>query len=71
MKSPLPSNAENKAAEAQKFQSFSKFNLVGVRDDLVNMLAEIGRTGIFSEYTRHDISHIDTLLGMLDWLVVP
>ena len=29
----------------------------------------IGREGIFSTYTRHDISHIDAMLKMLDWIV--
>jgi molecular chaperone HtpG len=71
MDNSLPSKAERNAAQAQEFRSFSKFNLVGAREDLKQFLSEIGRNGIFSEYTRHDISHIDTLLGMLDWIVVP
>ena len=33
------------------------------------MLGLIGRDGIFSTYTRHDISHIDSMLRMLDWLI--
>lgn len=67
---PLPSRAENEAVRAQAFHLFSKFNLVGVRNDLGSLLVEIGRNGIFSEYTRHDITHIDTLLGMLEWVVI-
>jgi molecular chaperone HtpG len=29
----------------------------------------IGREGIFDQYTRHDISHIDEMLQNLKWLV--
>jgi len=67
----LPSIAERKAIEAQSLRVLSRFNLAGVRETLKPLLNEIGRHGIFSEYTRHDISHVDTLLGMLDWIVVP
>ncbi len=33
------------------------------------MLALIGREGIFSTYSIHDISHVDSMLAMLDWLI--
>ena len=71
LKKALPSEAERKAAEAQLLFFLSKFNLAGVRNVFVPLLNEIGRNGIFAEYTRHDISHIDTLVGMLEWIVVP
>jgi len=35
----------------------------------VVLLSLIGRDGIFDEYTRHDISHIDSLLESLNWIV--
>ncbi|MGD0638852.1 MAG: ATP-binding protein, partial [Nitrososphaerales archaeon] len=38
---------------------------------VARILEIIGRDGIFAEYTRHDISHINKLLEMLDWLVPP
>ena len=65
----LPSRAEQAAQKAQNFSFLSHFNLVGARSSLVALLREIGSNGLFSEYTRHDISHVDTLLGMLDWVI--
>lgn len=67
----LSSTAELSAIQAQQLQSLSRFNLLGAKEGLETLLAQIGRDGIFTEYTRHDISHIDTLLRMLDWIVVP
>jgi molecular chaperone HtpG len=67
--SPLPSRAENSAYKAQTLEPFSRFNLVGVRNSLKDLLAQIGRSDIFSQYTKHDISHIDVLLEMLNWVI--
>ena len=36
---------------------------------MAQVLDLIGRDGIFSTYTVHNISHIDAMLSMLDWLV--
>jgi hypothetical protein len=71
MSHPLSSTAEIKAAEARGLPSFSRFNLAGAKNDLEILLRQIGRNGIFAEYTNHDISHIDSLLAILEWLVVP
>jgi len=71
MNPSLSSAAEKKALEAQMLPSFARFNLAGAKNDLEILLKQIGREGIFAEYTSHDVSHIDTLLGMLEWLVVP
>jgi len=71
MAAQLSSNAEKLAAQSQELQSFSRFNLVGVKQGLEVFLNQFGRDGIFHEYTKHDLSHIDTLLQMLDWVVVP
>jgi hypothetical protein len=30
----------------------------------------VGREGVFSQYTKHDISHIEEMLRILDWLVL-
>ncbi|HEV2133363.1 MAG TPA: ATP-binding protein [Terracidiphilus sp.] len=68
-KQPLPSCAENRAYKAQSLTAFSGFNLVGVRTNLEELLNQIGRNDLFAEYTKHDISHIDKLLGMLDWII--
>lgn len=34
------------------------------------MLNHIGREKMFSEYTKHDISHVDGMLGLLDDIIV-
>lgn len=33
------------------------------------MLAHIGDGGLFDEYTKHDISHIDKMLESLDFII--
>ena len=66
----LKSSAERFAEEATKLQEFRKVNLGGIKDTVAEVLDLIGRVeGIFSTYTKHDISHIDSMLQMLDWLV--
>jgi molecular chaperone HtpG len=65
----LPSNAENQADKARQLPGFSNLSLPGLRQEIATMLGLIGRDGIFSTYTRHDISHIDAMLQMLDWLI--
>lgn len=70
MNPQLTSVAEQRALAAQELQCFSRFNLLGTKIGLETLLAQIGRDGIFASYTKHDISHIDTLLHMLDWVVV-
>lgn len=65
----LTSNAEKLAEEAESFLAFSGLKLAHIKDQLEKLLALIGREGIFDEYTQHDISHIDKMLSILDWLV--
>jgi len=68
----LNSHAEALAVAATKLPSFRNLNLAGVKDQVAEILNLIGRVeGIFSTYTKHDISHIDTMLKMLDWLIPP
>jgi len=62
---------EKKASEANSFGAFINCNLPAIKDSLTNLLELIGRDGIFGEYTRHDISHVNKLLEMSDWLVPP
>lgn len=65
----LKSVAEEHAKEATTLTSFSSINIIGLKESLQNMLSLIGRDGIFDEYTKHDISHVDTMLSMLDDLI--
>ena len=61
--------AEKKAQEAERLAGFDGINLLGLKRKLKTILGLIGRDGIFDEYTMHDISHIDTMLVSLDWLI--
>ena len=61
--------AENQADRACDLEAFSGLNLAHIRRKLTEMLAQIGANGLFEEYTRHDISHIDAMLKSLDFLI--
>ena len=50
---------------------FSGLNLLHVKRQVAQLLQQIGGQGIFDEYTRHDISHIDVMLGMLTDCIIP
>jgi len=68
----LLTNAEKKADEARRLPSFKGLSLIDVRSKIAQMLGLIGRVeGVFTTYTVHDISHIDAMLKMLDWLIPP
>lgn len=65
----LKTHAEKKALEAEELPAFSGIKLLHIKRQLELLLGLIGRDGIFDEYTRHDISHIDEMLNILDWLI--
>jgi len=62
---------EKRASEAPKLEAFSQLSLHGIRQGVTKLLELIGTEGIFREYTRHEISHVDRLLEMLAWIVPP
>ncbi|MBE9535031.1 MAG: ATP-binding protein [Proteobacteria bacterium] len=69
---PLVTYAEKQADAARNIDGFKDFALDGVRDKVTMILNMIGRVdGVFSTYTLHDISHVDAMLNMLEWLVPP
>lgn len=65
------SQIEKRASEAPQYEAFNRASLHGIKDAVAKLLELIGRDGVFREYTRHDISHINRLLEMLDWIVPP
>lgn len=65
----LKTQAELAAKQAEVLPAFSGLNLLHIRRELSHLLSLIGRDGIFDEYTRHDISHIDKMLSGLEWLI--
>ncbi|MFJ6200010.1 ATP-binding protein [Micromonospora sp. NPDC092111] len=69
MSSPLLTTAELRAQEATALSAFSGINLVKIRSEVAEALSHFGRLGIFHEYTKHDISHVDGMLRLYDWLI--
>lgn len=69
MTSPLMSFAERKAEEAIDLEAFSGFSLTKFRSDVQEALSTIGRLGIFEQYTKHDISHVDGILASFEWII--
>jgi molecular chaperone HtpG len=68
----LYSNSEKYAQEATKLPNFNKIALAGVKEKVAELLDLIGRNHeIFATYTKHDISHINAMLGLLDWIIPP
>ncbi len=65
----LKTNAEKYAAEAESLPAFSGVSLLHIKRNVAELLGQIGGNGIFDAYTRHDISHINEMLEMLDWLI--
>jgi molecular chaperone HtpG len=65
----LNSNAEKRAEKAENLQAFSGLKLLHVKKQVASILNQIGKDGIFDEYTKHDISHIDYMLKSLDMII--
>src|SRR5712692_4791307 len=65
----LSTNAEQLADKSRNLPSFKNLSLPGIKEQVAQILSLIGRDGIFSTYTRHDITHIDVMLCMLEWLI--
>lgn len=69
MSNELRTNAEQLADKSRELSNFKNLSLPGVKEQVAEIISLIGRYGVFSTYTLHDISHIDAMLKMLDWLV--
>jgi Histidine kinase-, DNA gyrase B-, and HSP90-like ATPase len=65
----LETKAEKRAQKAEELPAFSGIKLLHIKRQVDELLGLIGRDGIFDEYTKHDISHIDEMLKILDWLI--
>lgn len=69
MTTALCSFAEKKAEKAENLRSFSGIKLLYIRQKIESILSLIGRNGIFDQYTKHDITHIDEMLRIVEWLI--
>ena len=68
----LHTRAELEADKARMLPEFQNLSLPGVKAKVAEILGLFGRIeGLFSTYTVHDITHIDAMLKMLDWVVPP
>lgn len=57
-------------AEKEENLSFCKgIKLLHIRDNVEKMLGFIGKGQMFEEYTVHNISHVDEMLKIVEWLV--
>ncbi|MFL2002207.1 HD domain-containing protein [Microbacterium sp. A1-JK] len=65
----LLTSAEQRAVLAQVYPAFSALSLSHVRTEVAEALTQFGKFGLLEEYTKHDISHIDSMLKMYDWLI--
>ncbi len=65
----LETVAEQQAEKAEGLDAFSGIKLLNIKKNISDLLSLIGRGDIFDEYTRHDISHINKMLNMLEWLI--
>lgn len=57
------------AMKAVTLPAFSSISLADIKGRVRSLLSLIGRDGIFDEYTKHDISHIDGMLTSLDFII--
>lgn len=63
------SYAEKQAQTALSLSSFNGFNLAKTKEDLATLLSHIRDGGMFLEYTQHDISHVDGMLGLVNDII--
>ena len=69
MKNLLSSIAEQKAIEATSLSFCQGLNLSEIKRQVGNLLSHIGDNGIFSEFTMHDITHVDGMLALTDKVI--
>ncbi len=65
----LKCEIEKRAECAENLSFCMGLKLLNVKDQIAQMLSTIGTNGIFEQYTKHDISHIDQMLEILEWLI--
>jgi molecular chaperone HtpG len=67
----LNSLAEKRAKQAETLACFGSLNLAHIKRQVSELLRLIGTNGIFDEYTKHDISHINSMLELVTQTVIP
>ncbi len=60
---------EERAEKAENLSFCNGLKLLNVKQTISEMLRIIGKNEIFEQYTVHDISHIDEMLNIAEWLI--
>lgn len=69
MNEQLKSYIEIEAEKAESLSFCRGLKLLHIRDQVEEILSQIGKGGIFEEYTTHNIQHIDEMLRIIEWLI--
>ena len=69
MKEEEKYKAEDEAKKALRLETFTGFDLDNAKDKLASLLSHVGSNGMFSEYTKHDITHVNGMLKLLDYII--
>lgn len=66
MNEKLENYVEIEAEKAENLSFCRGLKLLHVRDQIEEILSQIGKCGIFEEYTVHNITHIDEMLHIIE-----
>ena len=69
MKIDLKSTAENRAVKAEMYKCFLGVKVAKIKEMVKALLENIKSSGFFVEYTKHDITHIDGMIEIIEWLI--
>lgn len=69
MSTNLESSVELRAEQAENLEFCNGIKLKKIKSTVAQMLEQIGKNGIFAQYTLHNISHINEMLKIVEWLI--
>lgn len=65
----LTTKAEQYALKAENLSAFHGIKLSYIKEQVGILLSHIGDNGIFDEYTKHDITHVEGMLNLLEKII--
>lgn len=65
----LDLDAEKRAEEAEDYDAFSGISVKHIKSTLQDILQLVRAGGFFDSYTKHNIEHVEEMIGILDWLI--
>ena len=65
----LENEIEKRAEKAENLSFCNGIKLSAIKNTIASMLKTIGTNEIFEQYTVHDISHINKMLKIAEWLI--